>query len=51
LRVEKEREEIRLEWGKLIEGVMELRKATRHRVKPKQGKGVERAKPKPPSKK
>jgi len=51
LRVEKEREEIRLEWGKLIEGVMELRKVTRRRVKPKQGKGVERTKPKPPSKK
>ena len=50
LRVEKEREEIRVEWGKLIEGVMELRKATRRRVKPKQGKSAETTKSKPSSK-
>ena len=50
LRVEKEREEIKSEWEKLIEGVMELRKVTRHRVRPKQGKGVETTKSKPSSK-
>ena len=50
LRVEKEREEIKSEWEKLIEGVMELRKVTRRRVRPKQGKGVETTKSKPSSK-
>ena len=50
LRVEKEREEIKSEWEKLIEGVMELRKVTRRRVRPKQGKCVETTKSKPSSK-
>ena len=50
LRVEKEREEIKSEWEKLIEGVMELRKVTRRKVRPKQGKGVETTKSKPSSK-
>jgi hypothetical protein len=50
LRMEKERGEIRSEWKTLIDGVMELRKVTRRRVKPKQGKGVETTKPKPSSK-
>jgi hypothetical protein len=50
LKVEKEREEIKSEWEKLIEGVAELKKLTRSKVKPKQGKDVDKTKSKPSSK-
>jgi hypothetical protein len=36
LKIEKEREEIKSEWEKLIEGVAELKKLTRSKVKSKQ---------------
>ena len=36
LKVEKEREEIKSEWEKLIEGMAELKKLTRSKVKSKQ---------------
>jgi len=50
LKVEKEREEIKSEWKKLIEGVAELRKLTRSKVKPKQEKDIGKTKFKPSSK-
>jgi hypothetical protein len=50
LKLEKEREEIKSEWEKLIEGVAELKKMTGSKMKPKERKGADKAKPKPSSK-
>jgi hypothetical protein len=43
LKLEKEKEEIKSEWEKLITGVAELKKLSRQRPKPKQRKEVKTA--------
>jgi hypothetical protein len=44
LKVEKEREQIKAEWGKLIAGVAELKRLTERKSKKKQEKSLKRAK-------
>ncbi|NWF91431.1 MAG: hypothetical protein HXY46_00820 [Syntrophaceae bacterium] len=44
LQLEKEREEIKAEWEKLIAGVSELKRGTRRKAKPG-GKGFKKVKP------
>jgi len=46
LKVEKEREQIKAEWEKLIAGVAELKKVTERKPKKKQGKSPKKIKPK-----
>ena len=46
LKVEKEREQIKAEWEKLIEGVTELKKVTERKPKKKPGKNLKKIKPK-----
>lgn len=46
LKVEKEREQIKAEWKKLIAGVVELKKVTERKPKKKQGKSPKKIKPK-----
>jgi hypothetical protein len=44
LKVEKEREQIKAEWGKLIAGVTELKRLTERKSKKKQEKSLKRSK-------
>jgi len=44
LKIEKEREQIKSEWQKLVTGVAKLKKVTARRPKKKQGKGLKRIK-------
>jgi len=46
LKVEKEREQIKAEWEKLIAGVAELKKVTATKPKKKQGKSLKKIKSK-----
>jgi hypothetical protein len=46
LKVEKEREQIKTEWEKLIAGVAELKKVTERKPKKKQGKSLKKIKSK-----
>ena len=46
LKVEKEREQIKAEWEKLIAGVAELKKVTERKPKKKQGKTLKKIKSK-----
>jgi hypothetical protein len=46
LKVEKEREQIKSEWQKLITGVAELKKVTARKPKKKQGKSLKKIKSK-----
>lgn len=46
LKVEKEREQVKTEWEKLIAGVAELKKATERGPKKKQGKSLKKIKSK-----
>ena len=46
LKVEKEREQIKSEWQKLITGVAELKKVTARKPKRKQGKSLKKIKSK-----
>jgi len=46
LKVEKEREQIKAEWEKLIAGVAELKKVTATKPKEKQGKSLKKIKSK-----
>ncbi len=46
LKVEKEREQIKAEWEKLIAGVAELKKVTERKPKKKQGKSLKKIKSK-----
>jgi hypothetical protein len=42
LKVEKEKEQIKTEWGKLIAGVTELKKVTERKPRKKQGKSLKK---------
>ncbi len=46
LKIEKEREQIKSEWQKLVTGVAELKKVSARRPKKKQGKGFKKIKSK-----
>jgi hypothetical protein len=45
LRLEKEREEIKAEWGKLIVGVSDLKRLTRREAKSRQRKDLKKVEP------
>ena len=46
LKIEKEREQIKSEWQKLVTGVAELKKVTARKPKKKQGKSLKKTKSK-----
>jgi hypothetical protein len=46
LKVEKEREQIKSEWQKLIAGMAEMKKITAGKAKQPQGKSLKKIKPK-----
>ena len=46
LKIEKEREQIKSEWQKLVKGVAELKKVSAKRTKKKQRKSLKKIKPK-----
>lgn len=46
LKIEKEREQIKSEWQKLVTGVSELKKFSGKRLRKKEGKSLKKVKPK-----